>query len=70
MIITKTANRAAAMRTTFYLAQRAPHLPIGDAFALAAAAKAEGATVSQLDRHGFVVNGFAFVNYAGAVCPI
>lgn len=61
------AYRSASLRSTVYMGQTNRDLPFGDVAAMAALAKTEGASVTQISTSGFCVDNTAFVNYAGAV---
>lgn len=68
--IAQAARIAASRRTSFYLRQVNRALPYGDCNAMIAAARAEGATVTQSDGARFIVNNTAWMNASGTAWPL
>ncbi len=68
--ITQAAYIVASSNKSYWLHQKNRDLPYGDIDAMVAAARDEGATVTQISGDRFLVNYNAWVKVHGCVDPI
>ena len=67
--ITQASYIAASRGATYWLQQVNTALPYGDLAAMVSAAKAEGASVTQIHSIRFLVNNTAWVSINGCINP-
>jgi hypothetical protein len=68
--ISQAAHIAASRNADYWLHQVNRNLPYGDINLMVAAARAEGANVTQVSADRFLVNNSAWVKAHGCVSPI